>query len=406
MAADPISAGRELKVDAVLEGTIQSQPEAVRVTLRLLRVADGRTIWSGSLDQPALQLFRLEDSVASQVAAALAIHVNGEEKKLLARHATENEQAYQLYLKGRYFWGRRSEDGFQKAIGYFEQAIQSDPNYALAYAGLADSYMLLGGYRYVSQKDVIERSRAAVKKALQLDPALGEAHTTLALIHENYDWDWPATEGEYRLAIQSNPNYATAHGWYGEFLAYMGRFEESFPEMQRAKQHDPDSVSLNTDACQVFYLARQYDKAIEQCRRALEIDPGFAQASHRLAVSYVRKQMYPEALAEAKRLEKTQGDQSDPNFLGQIYAAAGDRESAQKYWKILRARADSEKTQPFDLWSTALALGNKDEALHWLEKTYDNHGVGLICIKTLPDLDPLRDEPRFQVLMRKMSFVL
>lgn len=405
-ASDPIRAGRELKVDAVLEGNIHSQPGAVRVTVRLLKVTDGSAIWTGSFDQPASQPFKIEDAVASEVVEALALRFPGNQKRMLAaRHTTENAEAHQLYMKGRFFWGRRSQDGFRKAIGCFEQAIQNDPNYAEAYAGLADSLNLLGGYSYVAQKEVIERSRAAVAKALQLDPKLGEAHTTLALIHENYDWDWPATEREYKLAIQLNPNYATAHSWYGEFLTYMGRFEESFSEMQRALQLDPVSISINNDACFVYYFSRQYDKAIEQCTRVLEMEPRFVRARDRLAVTLVRKRMYVEALAAAQSMGTDENSSDDISLLGLAYAAMGDRTQARKYQALLNSLADrGGRVLPLDRVGIPLELGSKGEALHWLEKTYENHDVGLIILSTDAAFDRLRGERRFQALMKKMNF--
>jgi len=402
-AADPLAAGRELRVDAVLAGTIQRDAGSVRVEARLVNAGDGRILWSGSFDRQPTQLFALEDSLASEAAGAIAVRLSGQEKKLLTKHDTESPEAYQAYMKGRFFWNKRDLEGFQKAIGYFEEAIRRDPGYAKAYAGLADLHLLVGGYSYVPQKDVIAKSRAAVEQALQLDNTLAEAHTTLALIHENYDWDWPATEREYKLAIRFNPSHATAHGWYGEFLSYMGRGEESMAEMRQALDLDPLNLSLNTDSCKVFYFTRQYDKAIEQCKRVLELDPGFVPAQNRLASTYAVKGMFPEALAEAQRLP----DADSPFLLvtlGGIYAAAGDRNSALRYARLISARAEREYVPPLVRFGIPLWLGEYDEALTWLEKTYEDRDVGLIILKTEPSMDPLRGNPRFQALLRKMNF--
>jgi TolB-like protein/Tfp pilus assembly protein PilF len=400
---DPLAAGRALRVDAVLEGSIQRDDGARRVTARLLRVHDGKTIWTGTFHEQPTRLFTLEDSVATHVAAAIAVRLTEAQRKRVARHPTESAKAYDLYVKGRYFWAKRNLEGLQKAIGYFEQAMAEDPGYALAYVGLADSLLLVGGYSYTPQKDVIARTRAALGKALQLDDGLAEAHTTLALVHQNYDWDWPQTEREYRLAIQRDPNYAIAHSRFGEFLAHMGRFDESLIEMERALQLDPVSLIINTVACKVLYFARQYDKAIEQCRRVLEMDPRFDQARYMLPSIYFMNKMYPEVLAEIQKLKQDEGTRVF-GLIGSLYAGMGNRKAALKFQKLLEARAMREYVSPFSRWGIPLLLGDHEEALSWLEKTYETRDVGLIILKVEPVLDPLRGKPRFQTLLRKMNF--
>jgi serine/threonine-protein kinase len=403
-STDPVAAGRELKVDAVLEGTIRRDPGRVRVDARLMNVSDGHTLWSGSFERPPGQQFALEDAVASEVAGAMAIRLTTAEKKLLSKHGTENPEAYQSYMRGRFFWNKRNREAFQKAIGYFEQAIRQDPSYAMAYAGLADAEMLLGGYSYVPQKEVIAAARAAVEKALQLDGTLAEAHTTLALIHENYDWDWPATEREYKLAIRFNPNHATAHGWYGEFLSYMVRPEESMAEMQKALELDPLNLSLNTDSCKVFYTTRQFDKAIAQCRRVLELDPDFAPGHARLSAAYTAKKMYPEALAEAQYMRRLEDTPEALGTIGSVYGFMGDRKSALRYLALIDKRAETEYIPPFNRSGIFFALGDYDQWLALLEKTYESRGVGLIILKAEPMMDPVRGMPRVQALLRKMNF--
>jgi len=239
---DPVVAGRELQVEAVLDGSIQRVGDRVRLTVRLLNVQDGTSLWADKFDEPFTNIFALQDSISERVAAALPLNLSREEKARLSRHYTENTEAFQLYLKGRYFWNKRTGEGLKKAIEYFNQAIAIDPRYAQAYAGLADSYLLIGGYGLISQEEAIPKAKAAAEKALEIDDTLAEAHTSLGLIYQNYEWNWAECEKEYRRAIELNPNYATAHHWYGEHLVLMGRFDEGIAEIQRAQEIDPLSL--------------------------------------------------------------------------------------------------------------------------------------------------------------------
>ncbi|MBL8208478.1 MAG: winged helix-turn-helix domain-containing protein, partial [Blastocatellia bacterium] len=253
-----LEAGRELQVDVILEGSIQKLDERVRVTVRLLRVADGRQLWAYQCEESCTNLFTAQDAISENIASALALQLTNEERQRLTKHYTNNTEAYQFYMRGRWFWNQRTAEGFQKAIINFEQALALDPQYPLAWAGLADCWQLLSGYTIVSPKEAIPKANAAVEKALALDPTLAEAHTTLAMITQNYDRDWQKAEKSYLRAIDVNPNYATALAWYGEMIAWLGRPEEGLPHMRRALKLDPTSLVFNKDLAVILYLARQY----------------------------------------------------------------------------------------------------------------------------------------------------
>ena len=293
--------GRELGVQYVLEGSLRRESDRVRVTAQLVQMKDQTHIWSRQYDRELKSLLALQGEIAQETADEIQLTL-GKGHKLWATDrkvaSPTSYQAYELYLKGRYFWNKRTKDGFQQAADYFQQSIANDPNYARAYAGLADTYALMSSWSFVPQTEAIPKARAAALRALQLDDSLAEAHTSLALIAENYDYDWQTAEKEYRRAIQLDPQYATAHQWYAECLSFQGRFPEALEESERARQLDPLSLIIATDHAVILYFARQYDRAIEQFRAVLAMEPNFARA-HMVVYPYVEKGMFPEALAEA-----------------------------------------------------------------------------------------------------------
>jgi DNA-binding winged helix-turn-helix (wHTH) protein/Flp pilus assembly protein TadD len=312
--------------------------------------------------------------------------------------------AYDLYLKGMYFWNKRTVAGFQQAIECFQQATNAEPNYALAYAGLANSYTLLAAYSSASAALYIPQARVAALRALELDPGLAEAHTALALIAQNHDWDWKTSEKEYRRAIELNPNYATAHHWYAEHLMWLGRFDEALSESERARQLDPLSLIIAADNGAILYFSRQYDGAIERCRAVLRKDPNFNRAFDILIYSYVESRKFTLALAEAEKLRRLYGD-GPPYWVMRafIYGRAGQLENARREMDKLEKMSRHEQVNPASMLWAHLGMGDKEEALADLEKSYSEHFGVMTTLKVEPALDSLRSDPRFQDLLRRVG---
>jgi DNA-binding winged helix-turn-helix (wHTH) protein/Tfp pilus assembly protein PilF len=305
---DTVVAGRELEVDTVLEGSIRRLGERIRVTARLVSVPDGLVLWADKFDENFTDIFKVEDSISGKVAEALALKLSGDEHKRLTKRYTDKAEAYQLYLKGRYFWNKRTEDGFNRGIAQFKQAVEKDSNYALAYAGLADSYIGLTFYNFAAPNETMPKAKEAAMNALAIDSALAEAHTSLAHVLMNYDWNWSEAEKEFKLSIELNPDYATAHQWYAiHYLTAMGRPEEALQEMKRALDLEPTSLVMNTFMGATLYFAARYDEAIEQCRRTIEMDPNFAIAHWHLGLAYEQKDMFDEAIVEFQKATALSG---------------------------------------------------------------------------------------------------
>ena len=398
---DPLQAGREQRVDAVLDAGLQRNGERLRVSVRLLSVRDGSALWTYECDeQQCTDIFAAQNSISEKVAAALRLTLTGEERKRLKQRHTENQAAYQLYLKGRYFWNKRTPEGFEKAIAYFEQAINLDPRYAQAYAGLADCYMLNGGNPYARPKD---SAKLMAKRALALDDTLAEAHTTLAYYEGAIEWNWLEAEGEFRRAIHLNPNYATARHWHAYHLAAMGNLEEAIAEITRAREIDPLSLIINTDVGHILYLARQYDQAITAYRKALELDPNFSTAHLRLGEAYTQQGRYEEALAELQQGRRLYRDPAFIIALGYTYAVSGHRGEAQKALAEVQALAQQSPGQWYHRALIHTGLGEKDQAFDWLRQAYDHHYGPLALYKVEPMLDSLRSDPRYTDLLRRLS---
>src|SRR5229473_6840482 len=315
----------------------------------------------------------------------------------------KSAEAQELYRKGMYFWNKRTAAGFQQAIEYFQQATTSDPNYALAYAGLANSYTLLTAYSSASSTLYMPQARAAALRALELDEQLAEAHTALALIVQNQDCDWQTSEKEYRRAIELSPNYATAHHWYAEHLMWLGRFDEALSESERARQLDPLSLIIATDYGTILYFSRQYDRAIEQLRTVLRKDPYFPRASI-IWAAYVEKRMFTQALAQIESWHRLNGE--GPwywSWQAYIYGRAGQLERARRELEKLEKVSRHEQVNPVIMLWAHLGVGDKEEALADLEKAYSEHFVILATLKVEPAFDPLRSDPRFQDLLRRVG---
>lgn len=403
-AHDSLDAGRELGVETVLEGNVQRSEQQIRVTVQLVNVNDGKLLWGGTYNEKFTDMFRVQDAIAEQVAGALELRLTGEDRRLITKRYTANVEAHYSYVKGRIFWNKRTTGDFQEAITYFNDAIGKDPNYALAYAGLADSYSLLADYAGAPAAESYENARVAALKALELDDSLSEAHTSLAYVSMYRDWDWENAERSFQRAISLNPNYATAHQWYSEYLSGMGRFDEALAEIRRAKEIDPLSLVINAGEIWILYFARRYDEAIEHGRKLAEMNPQFAEVHEYLKRCYDQKGMYREAIAARQMRRKLAGRNPVETESTKRAAAAASREA---YWRgrVEQEIADAleEPPYPFDMAEIYAQLGEKDQAFLWLEKAFEERTYTMMYLKVAPNLDPLRSDPRFADMLKRVG---
>ena len=404
---DALAAGRELSVEAVLESSIQRSGDRIRVTSRLKRVVDGAQLWSFQYEDKSTDLFAVQDSISERLAGALELELTGEERKSLTKRYTNNAAAYELYMKGRYFWNKRTEEGVKTAIQYFQQAVDQDQRFALAYSGLADSYIVLGSWRAggaLSPKESMPKAKAAALKALEIDDSLAEAHTSLADVELLYGWDWQTVEKEFKRAIELNPNYATAHQWYANYLAAMGRLGEALEQSKRALEINPLSLIINASIGEKYWFARQYDEAIERCKATLELDQNFAEGHVDLGKYYERTGMYTEAIAEIeKAVSLSEGNPIMIAALGHAYAVSGRRGEAEKVLDELRKRSKQRYVSSYVIATIYVGLDEKDQAFAWLEKAYEERASFLIFLKVDPRLDSLRSDARFADLLRRVG---
>lgn len=403
---DPVAAGRDLKVGIVLDGTVQRSEDSIRVVVRLLRVGDGSQLWSGTFDERFTNMFAVEDSISQQVASALELQLSGEERQQLTKRYTENGEAYQSYLKGRYFWGKRTPASVNESIQYFESAIDKDPRYALAYAGMAQSYLLLGssGYSQMPPKDAMPKARAAAEHALAIDSTLADAHTSLAYVKLIYDWDWAGSKKEFDRALELNPANATTLHWYSHYLSAMGRHEESVAAAKRALQISPVDLPLNEHLAWTYLMARQYDLADEQCRKTIELDPGFALAHRRLGEAYLYRKEFEQAAAEfQKGSQLSAGAVVYRALLGEAEALAGRESEAEQTLSDLLALAKQRYVSSSAIATIYLGLDDKDRAFEWLDKALDERADSLAYAKVDPAYDGLRSNPRWPVLLHKLG---
>jgi TolB-like protein/DNA-binding winged helix-turn-helix (wHTH) protein/Tfp pilus assembly protein PilF len=395
---------RELGVQYVVEGSVRRDADKVRITAQLIQMRDQTHLWAREYDRDTKDLLVVQTEIAGEIAGEVRAALGVREPIAAVLHpvlSPETFEAYNLYLKGQYFWNKRSVEGFQEAIGYFRQATDKDPNDARAYAGLAASYALIGAYKGTPSSEFAAQARAAALNALQLDDNLPEAHAALGLIVQNHDYDWQTAEKEFKKAIELNPNYATGHHWYAEHLAWLGRFDEALRESERARQLDPLSLIIATDNAAILYYSRQYDRAIAQITSVRELDPEFPRATI-IIWAYVQKGMFAEALAD---LEKHMHGESPWGWsnLAYTYARAGQQKKAARELKNL---LDSNKRRPIDpmlIVQAYIGMGNNDRALAWLEEAHAQHSNGLTALKVDPLYDPLRGDPRFQQILRQVG---
>ena len=402
---DPVAAGHELQVDAVLDGSIQSAAGRLRATVRLLRVSDGATLWADAFDERQSDIFSLQDSISQRVAEGLTLQLTDAQRTLLTRRDTDDTEAYHSYLKGRFFWNKRTKEGFQRGLAFFREAVEQDPTYARAYTGVADSYIGLTYYQYERPHEAMPRAKEAALKALAIAPSLAEAHVSLAHIHGNYEWDWTAAEREWRQAILLDPEYATAHQWYAvHYLTPTGRLEEALAEARRAQQLDPLSPVFNAFVGATLLFARRYDEAIEECRKTIDLYPEFGVGHWYLGRAYLQKGLFREALAELRDAVRLSGE--SPLMQGTLafaYAASGDRAKARAMLaELMRLRAE-HYASAVDLAMTHAALGEREEAFRWLDEAAAERAFHLVYLKVWPELDVLRPDPRFAEMVKRIG---
>jgi len=398
---DSVAAVRRLEVDAVLEGSIHRHDSRVRVTARLVAVNDRAMLWGAQFDEQPKDLFAIQDALSGQVAQALVSDLSDVEARMIAKRPTESIEAYQHYMKGRYFWNKRTTADAEKAIAHFEQAIARDPNYALAYSGLADCYALRTA---LPPGEAMPKAKAAALKALELDDTLAEAHASLALVKELYGFDYPGAEREFKRAIELNPSYALAHGWYAMHLTKSGRFDEGAEAARRAQELDPTSPSLHIYAAWNFYHSRQFDRSIEEVRRAVELDPNARTAYYIATYAYAAKGMYKEVIAEAEKAKSVSINHSDTlGVFGYVYAVAGRAGEARKILAELKELSGQGHVSPYHMAIIHAGLAETDPALNHLEQACRERVEALFFLKVDPAFDGLRDKPRFQELLKKLD---
>jgi serine/threonine-protein kinase len=405
--ADAQAVGRELNVRAVLSGRVLHREGQLVIRMELVDVADGSHLWGEQYNRKLEDIFAIEEEIAQEISEKLRLKLSRGEKKRLAKRQTANTEAYQLYLKGRHFWNRRTAEGMQKAIGYFQQAIDLDPNYALAFAGLADSYALLGFVQIdaLAPKEAMPKAREAALNAIELDPGLAEAHASLAFVRQCFDWDWPEVERGFKRAIDLNVGYATAHDWYSvAYLALTGRLDEALAETRRAQELDPLSLIINKHVGWHYYFKRQYDQAIQQYLKTLEIDPNFVQARLDLGKAYVQKAMFEEAIAELNKARSLSANSpAIVAALGHAYALSGRESEARQVIEKLKKAGRRHYIASYLIAEIYVGLGEKKLAFEWLEKAYAERSGYLVYLKVEPRFDSLRSDQRFADLLRRIG---
>lgn len=401
---DPLAIGRSLGVDVVLVGQIQKASDRLRVLVRLMDTQDGRVLWAEKFDENFMNIFSVEDSISEHVARALVRDLSGGEQRLLMKRYTENPEAFQAYMKGRYYWNLRNQIGLKKGLEYFRQAIAVDPDYALAYAGLADSFAVLPFYIGVPAKEAMPKAKVAAVKAMEIDNSLAEPHASLAYVKEYYDWDWVGAEREYKQALERNPSYATAHQWYGMYLMKLGRFDEAMAELQRAKKFDPLSHIINADLGLPFYFTEQYEQAIQQYRRTLEVDPNFIWARYFLGWAYEKTGEFSKAIAEFQRARQLNDTPEVLCMIARVHALSGNKDEVLKVLSRLTKVSGKRYISPYYIALIYAGLKEADQTFIWLARARDDRNEWLVWLKVDPRFDSIRSHPKFSDLIQQLGF--
>jgi TolB-like protein/Flp pilus assembly protein TadD len=400
---NPQAAGNELKARAVLTGRLVRRGDEFSISAELVDVRGNRQIWGSQYTRKVDDILAMQEEISREISEKLRLQMTGADKQRLNRRQTVDSAAYQLYLQGRYQWNKRTLEGLQQSIDYFQQAIQKDSRYALAFAGQADAYALLADFNVLPAREVLPKVKSAAAEALQLDDTLAEAHTSLGWA-QFHDLDWTGAEKEFKRAIELNASYPTAHSWYGEYLMAQGRFDRALEEMTRAYQLDTLSPVLNLALGYRFYYAHEYAQAIEQCQKVLAMDANFAPAHVYLGRAYEQKPAFPEAIAELRKaLDISEGDTNELAALGQAYAVSHQEGEARKILDQLKERSQQTYVQPMWIAVIHLGLGEKDQAFDWMQKAYEDRSAWLVYLKVDPLFDPVRGDARFADLLRRVG---
>jgi TolB-like protein/Tfp pilus assembly protein PilF len=396
--------GRELNVSAILVGSVRKVGNKIRIGVQLADAGTEEQLWSAKFDKDLEDVFAVQSEIAQKVASELEVQIRNSERQMLEKKPTESNQAFAIYLEGRHFLNKRTEEDLKKAIEFFEEALKRDHRYALAFTGIADSLSILALLEFVPPKQVFPKAKNAAENALEIDGSLAEAHTSLGLVMFQYDWNWEGAEREFRRALEFNPSYAPAHQFYADFLKSQGRFDEAISEMGHAQALDPLSLAINTGLGHVLYLSRQYDQAIQQYRNAIRLDPKFVQAHLWFGRPFLQKRMYREAIAELTQAVKLSGESTiSLAMLGHAYAAAGKRKEAGYFLTKLMERAKLQYVSSYWIAMVHIGLGDKTESFDWLEKAFQERSSWLAWSGVEPRFDTLRSDPRFTTLMAKMK---
>jgi serine/threonine-protein kinase len=401
---DPVQTGRALGVRAVLTGRVLQLGEQLTVGAELVDVTDGSQLWGEHYNRKFADIFQVQEEIAREITQKLQLRLSGDQKKRLTKRYTDNIEAYQLYLQGRYYWSKRTSEGIRGGIYYLHQAIALDPNYALAYAGLSDCYIMSGFYDHLPPAEAFPQAKVAALKALEIDDQLAEAHISLAAIRTFYEWDWLDAERDFKQGIKLNSNSVKAHHWYACSLTSQGRLEEGYGEMRTARELEPLSLIINRDVGRHYYFLRQYDQTIELCLKTLAIDRGFFLAHFYLIPAYEQKGMFEEAVRELQlAIELSGGSAAMKALLGRVYAVSGRREKALEVLEELKEKSEREYVPSFYFVLIYLGLDEKEKAFEWLERAYSERSTHLVWLKVDPIFDGLRSDPRFTELMRRMG---
>jgi TolB-like protein/Tfp pilus assembly protein PilF len=396
---DPQTLGRKLGVSAVVVGRVVQRGEDLSISAELVDTSDASQLWGDQYVRKLADIFAIQEEMATENSRSLQLRLSREKEASLTKRYTENTEAYQAYLRGRYFWNKRSEEGFQKAIEYFEQAIEKDADYPLAYSGLADCYNLLGYYNFLPPREAYPKAREAAEKALEIDETLAEAHTSLGWVTFIYDWEWEESEKEFKRAIELNPSYATARHWYSVYLGAVGRHDEALRECRIAVVLGPQSLVINRELGNRLRMAGRHDEAEEWFRKALDMDARLESTHIQLGYLYMDKRMYEEAIAQFH----VAGDDG-LGSLGLAYAASGNKEEALAILERLQTLASQRYVSPLQLAYVYTGLGDKDSAFEWLERAYDERVSDLVFLKALALMrEALSSDPRFGNLMRRIG---
>lgn len=404
---DARKVGRELNVEAVVTGRISNQGNTIVINVDLVRVSDGSQLWGDQFNQTENNILAVQQEISQKVSDALKLKLTGEQRALVANNYTADSEAYQNYLKGRYYWYKDTPEDYDKSIQYYETAIQKDSNYALAYSGLADTYHSMTTSGLLQPEEGFTKVKDAAEKALNLDESLAEAHVALATVRFGYDWNWPAAEKEVKRAIELNPNSVEVHFFYARFLRAFGRFQEAISEITKAQELDPLSAEIINTSGITYYWARKYDEAIAKYRRSLELDPNNNVTHNYLADAFARKGMFSESIAEEQKSLTLNGAEDEAKLLGEEFKSKGYLEATklkfQRMIDYLNEVAKEQYVSPMNFAFIYAGLGDANQAIQWLEKSYQEHAIWMVFLKTDPQFDKIRSDPRFQDLLKRIG---